>query len=468
MRTAAGAVAFVAGVALVITTVGSVVRATILPRGVPVRVARAVNRILRLVFRVWTGRSPSYERRDQVMAGFAPASLLVLLGVWLVMLGGAFVLMYLAVATTSVTRAIELSGSSLFTLGTATAPGLGPAVLTYAEAGFGLLLVTLLITYLPSIYAAFSRRENMVNLLRVRAGNPPRATSMLVRYHRIEGSGYRLTGLWQSWEGWFADVEETHTSFAILPFFRSPQPDQSWITAAGTLLDAAALWISAVEHPTDPDAQLCIRAGFLALRRIASYFSIPFDPDPSPRDPISISRGEFDAAVAEMGGAGMSVKTDTDSAWDAYRGWRVNYDTVLLRLARMVEAPLAPWVSDRSPVPAFERRASRARRPWAGPRAPGRATGGRPAARPGPRGWGKGRPAGGPGSLGRRPVPPPPRGGGVDGAGSDLDTDAGAPGDGDGPVGFDPELGGDDVGGPPPVGPGQVAGDGEAGERGQG
>ena len=350
MGTAGDVILLLAGIAIVIGTVGSAVRSTILPRGVPVRVSRLVNLSLRAVFRLRAGRSPSYQRRDRIMASFGPVALLALLSVWMLMLFTAFVLMYLAVATPSITTAIELSGSSLFTLGTTSSRHLGADVLTYAEAGLGLLLLTLLITYLPSIYTAFSRRENGVNLLSVRAGDPPKATTMLIRYHRIEDANYRLSSLWQTWEGWFADVEESHTSFSILAFFRSPQPEQSWVTAAGTLLDAASLWVAVVDHPNDPDAQLCIRAGFLALQRIAAFFSIPFDATPAPGDPITISRAEWDQAVAEMAEAGMPLVDDLDAGWKAYRGWRVNYDTVLLNLARLVEAPPAPWVSDRSPL----------------------------------------------------------------------------------------------------------------------
>ena len=350
MGNAGDVVLLLAGVALVVATLGSAVRSTILPRGVPVRISRAINLSLRALFRLRAGRSPSYERRDKVMASFGPTALLALLSAWMLMLLVAFVLMFLAVATHSITTAIELSGSSLFTLGTSSARHLGPDLLSYAEAGLGLLLLTLLITYLPSIYTAFSRRENGVSLLRVRAGDPPRATTMLIRYHRIEDVNFRLSSLWQTWEGWFADVEESHTSFSILAFFRSPQPEQSWITAAGTLLDAASLWVAVVDHPNDPDAQLCIRAGFLALQRIATFFSIPFDATPAPGDPITISRAEFDQAMEEMAGAGMPLLADRDAGWEAYRGWRVNYDTALLNLARLVEAPPAPWVSDRSPL----------------------------------------------------------------------------------------------------------------------
>jgi hypothetical protein len=241
-------------------------------------------------------------------------------------------------------------------LGTTTDPHLGPSILTYTEAGLGLLLVALLITYLPSIYSAFSRRENGVALLQVRAGDPPQAATMLIRFHRIEEAQYRLTELWRQWEGWFADIEETHSTFPILVFFRSPQPNRSWITTAGALLDGAGLWLAAVEHPKDPDAQLCIRAGSLALRRIADLFRVVYDSDPSPDDPISISRSEWDAAMAEMELAGLALKADRDQAWADWRGWRVNYDTVLLNLARLVEAPPTPWVSDRSPVSGSPRR----------------------------------------------------------------------------------------------------------------
>jgi hypothetical protein len=239
----------------------------------------------------------------------------------------------------------------MFTLGTTPAHGLFTSVLTYSEAGLGLLLLTLLITYLPTIYGAFSKREAVVTLLEVRAGSPPTAVEMLIRFHRI-GQVDRLAGLWRRWEQWFVEVEETHTSFPVLVFFRSPQPDHSWVTAAGTVLDAASLWVAAVEHPVDPDAQLMIRAGVLALRRIATQFRVPYHPDPQPDDPITISRYEFDEAWRTMAQAGVPLKDDREAAWRAYAGWRVNYDIVLLNLARLTESPPAPWVSDRSPLDA--------------------------------------------------------------------------------------------------------------------
>ena len=88
--------------------------------------------------------------------------------------------------------------------------------------------------------------------------------------------------VWEEWERWFLDIEETHTSFPAVVFFRSPQPDHSWATAAGAVLDGAALTLSTVDVERDVQAEFCLRAGYLCLRRIADSFRIPYDPTRAP------------------------------------------------------------------------------------------------------------------------------------------------------------------------------------------
>jgi hypothetical protein len=157
-----------------------------------------------------------------------------------------------------------------------------------------------------------------------------------------------LGSLWTSWEAWFVDIEESHTSLASLSFFRSPQPHRSWVTAAGAVLDGASLVLAAVDIEHDSQADLCIRAGYLSLRYIASFFRIAYNPEPSPGDPISITREEFEAAYDELAQAGVPLKADREQAWHDFAGWRVNYDTVLIALAELTMAPYARWSSDRT------------------------------------------------------------------------------------------------------------------------
>lgn len=363
MRVGLETVGFVLSALAVAATVLSAIRAVVLPRATQNLLPRLTTTVVRGLFRVRTRRVADYTERDRLMAMLAPVALVAMLAAWLLSLVGAYSVMQFCFGGRSFESSILYSGSSIVTLGTTADPRFWPSLLSYSEAGLGLLVVALFISYFPSIYSAFTRRETGVTLLQVRAGTPPDPATMMIRYHQIE-ERMELTELWRQWEAWFADIEESHTTFPILAFFRSPQPERSWITSAGAMLDSAAIWVSSVDHPPDPAAQLCIRAGFLALRRVADGFAIPHDPDPTPEGPISVSRSEWEAVMDRMAGAGVAVRADRDEAWRAWAGWRVNYDTVLLRLARLVEAPPAPWVSDRSPIEGRVGRSARTASGW--------------------------------------------------------------------------------------------------------
>jgi hypothetical protein len=357
---------FMAGAILVYITLMSAIKTFVLPRSVNTLITRVVfGSILRL-FTWRQRRMTTYEQRDRHMALFAPIALLALPVVWLVLVLIGYMLMYYAVGVGTLLDAFRISGSSLFTLGFAMDARTQSLVLEFTQAGLGMILIALLIAYLPTMYSAFAKREALVNLLDVRAGTPPSPVTLIIRLHGINGLE-RLGGLWREWEQWFVDVEESHTTFMLLVFFRSPHGTRSWITAAGTILDTASMANAVLDIPREPQADLTIRAGFVALREIAEFFGFAFDPDPAPTDPISITKEEFLSAVDELRAAGVPLKQDMEQAWRDYAGWRVNYDTVLLDLARLTMAPYAQWISDRS-LPArikhhASARAKRAARP---------------------------------------------------------------------------------------------------------
>jgi hypothetical protein len=341
-------VAFVLAALAVAGVIASAVRTFVVPRALPVALSRTVFVVLRRVFAMSVRRKQTYADIDRRMAYYAPASLLALPIVWLTIVLTSFAVMYWAIDQTGWWTAVETSGSSLLTLGFRHPGSRATTSLSFLEAAIGLALVALLITYLPTIYGGFSRRETFVSLMEGRAGNPPWAITMLLRYQAI-GLFDRADELWERAELWFADIEESHSSLASLVFFRSPQPTRSWVTTAGAVMDGASLSLSALDLPNDAHAALCIRAGFLCLRRIADFFDIPYPTDPAPTDPISITRDEFDDALARLERAGTPLKPDREQAWRDFHGWRVNYDSVLLDLAGLTDAPVAPWSSDRSP-----------------------------------------------------------------------------------------------------------------------
>ena len=284
------------------------------------------------------------------MAFYAPFALLSLPIAWLAIIYFGFTLILHAVGVGSWHLALLMSSSSLFTLGSIGSHQLPAAATIAVEAGLGLGLVAMLISYLPTIYASYSRREIKVTGLETMAGSPPFVGTMLNRLAAIDRLEHTEL-IWRDWSEWFADIEETHTSIPALAFFRSPQPERSWVTAAGAVLDAASFIASSIASESHPEAMLCIRSGYLSLRRIGDYFGLPYPPNPAPEDPISVTKSEFEAVFDRLQGAGAPMVADRDQAWRDFAGWRVNYDAVLLELASLSIAPAAPWSSDRSRTP---------------------------------------------------------------------------------------------------------------------
>ena len=347
MTGALRAAEFIGGVAIVVVVLDAAIRTFILPRGSGVRLSRITSRAVRVVFDLAAKAARTYEGQDRAMAMYGPITLLTFPVVWLIGTLIGFTLMFHATTELSWRFSARISGSALLTLGFAVPRSGAQVALVFIEAAIGLTLIALLIAYLPTMYGAFSRREIAVTQLSVLAGSPPSAVELLIRAHAAQLTT-RLESHWAAWELWFVELEETHTSLATLNFFRSPNPHRSWLTASGTVLDAAALQLAAIDVPYSPGAAVCIRSGFTALRAIADFFGVRYDHEPAADDPITVTYEEFVEVCDRLTAGGCAVRTDREQAWRDYRGWRVNYDTPLVTLAGLIMAPFAPWISDRS------------------------------------------------------------------------------------------------------------------------
>jgi hypothetical protein len=338
-----------AGLWLVGAVLLSALRTVVVPRGERPVLTGMVFLSLRRVLDVPLRRATP-ERRERILGRYAPAALVLLAGTWALLVIIGFTPVHWVLGDLSWLEALQVSGSSLTTLGFVSADPAPSRLVEILEALLGLGLVGLLISFLPAIYGAYSQRELLVAQLTTRAGEPPSAATFVIRQNRIGGLD-QLDDTWAEWEDWFSQVEETHSSYPSLVYFRSG-PKRNWITSAGATLDSAAIMLSSVDVPWRPGAALTLRAGFLCLREVADQFLLPYDPDPAADDPISVTREEFDQSWDEMAAAGVPLKADQDQAWVDFCGWRVNYDEPLLGLCALVEPPSAPWSSDRvGPMP---------------------------------------------------------------------------------------------------------------------
>ena len=264
-------VAAVAGALLVLTAGASVIGTLIVPRQVSSWLTRWADRVVDWAFRMATSAIADYRRRDRVLAAQTAAILLAQLAAWLGISFIGYALLLWPFEAAGITSAFTSAGSAMFTLGFAVPAGPVPSAIVFAAAATGLVIITLQIAYLPTLYAAFNRRETEVALLNARAGVPSWGPELLARTHYALGSGVStidtLPDLYTRWERWAADVAESHTTYLPLVRFRSPRPLSSWVTALLAVLDSAALFLalSPKSAPVIP-ARLCLRGGFLVLQ----------------------------------------------------------------------------------------------------------------------------------------------------------------------------------------------------------
>ncbi|HWH31965.1 MAG TPA: hypothetical protein VNU01_04780 [Egibacteraceae bacterium] len=334
------------GAVLVVSTGMSLLGTLVLPRAQRDDVARNVERVVRAALSLLARLRRGYEGKDAVLALHGPLALAGMLVTWLCLLLVGWTMVLWAVTEGSIGDAAREAGSSMFTLGFASRNTWAATIADFLASASGLLVVALLIAYLPVLYAAFTRREALVTMLQSRAGVPAWGPEILAR-HQSVGLLRTLGAFYVDWERWIADVAESHTTYPILVSFRSPHALRSWVTSLLAVLDAAALQHALQGEQAPSQARLCLRMGFTALRDIADVLGIPYDPDPSPDDGITLSYEAFCKGVDRVEGTGFPMMRTREEAWPHFQGWRVNYESIAYAIADMVTAPPAPWSGPR-------------------------------------------------------------------------------------------------------------------------
>ena len=333
--------ASVAGGALLIGTSISVLKTLVMPGGRIGRLFRMVDAAVDHTFRLAVRRVSRYERRNRVLAFQAPVVLAGLLLSWLVayLVGFALVLWP---AVGGFGPALREAGSSLFTLGFASTNRGGPTAIDFMAGAAGLLVVALQIAYLPSLYSAFNRRETEVTLMAVRAREPAWGPELLAR-SRFTITTEELPNFYRQWERWAADVAESHSSYPILLRFRSTYPMASWLIALLAVMDSAALFSAVAPDEVPRQGRLCLTMGFRCLRQLADSVRIPYVADPRPDAGIALTRGEFDQGIERLQSVGFHMQRTPDEAWPHFQGWRVNYESIVYRLAYALDEVPAAW-----------------------------------------------------------------------------------------------------------------------------
>ncbi len=215
-------VGFAAGIAILLLTASSVLGTLIVPRASAPRLTVLITQSVHRSFLLVTDRVADYRARDRIEALNGPALLIALLLAWVALVFLSFALLFWPFVS-SFGGALQVTGSSMFTLGFVLPRGPAPVALAFLCAMSGLVIVALQIAYLPTLYAAFNRRETLVTMLEFLGGVPAWGPEILMRQELIDNTE-RLAWLYERWTEWAADVSESHTTYPQLLYFRSPSP----------------------------------------------------------------------------------------------------------------------------------------------------------------------------------------------------------------------------------------------------
>jgi hypothetical protein len=274
------------GFFLLLTTLWDAFETIILPRRVT-RPYRLVRMFYRVAWGTWSAiyrMIRSDKLRDRYLSYFGPLSLLWLFAIWASCLILAFSMLHWAAGSAIIISGgspsyradLYMSGTTFFTLGLGdVTPGSTLArVITVAEAGMGFGFLAVVISYLPTLYGAFSQRELNISLLDARAGSPPTAAELLRRLSGLSNTD-ALNQYLHDWEIWSAQLMESHLSYPVLCYFRSQHDNQSWLAAFTTVLDVSALIVAYGTGAAKWQAQMTFAISRHAVVDLAEVLRVP-------------------------------------------------------------------------------------------------------------------------------------------------------------------------------------------------
>ena len=341
--------AVIFGIVLSVLVVEDGFETVVLPRRVSrrLRPTQLFYRVDRFVWKSIGHLIRSSARREIFLAYIGPLTLLGLLVFWAVLFVFSFGLLMWGLAlplnapdkTISFLTYVYLSGTTFFTLGlgdVTPVPGVG-RLLVVSEVAFGFIFLALVISYVPVIYQAFSRREQRISLLDARAGAPTTAVELL-RRNCVGNDTQELRTLLHEWEAWCADILESHLSYPVLAFYRSQHDQQSWVEAVTVILDTCALILTCLEGAP----MLAARFTFAAARHVVVDLAQVLNTPPGP-GVNRLSSAEWTRVRERLSAAGLCLKESTASKQELAE-LRATYEPFVSALADRLLVSLPPWI----------------------------------------------------------------------------------------------------------------------------
>jgi hypothetical protein len=294
------------------------------------------------------------RRRSAFLSAFGPLSLLGLFVTWVTGLVVGFailnwgasdaILVNVGGGEVSVWTYLYLSGTTFFTLGygDVTPAGSFGRALAVIESGLGFGFLAAILSYLPALFQAFSRREVSISLLDARAGSPPSAAQLILRAARAENTR-ALQPFLGEWERWAAELLESQLSFPVLAYYRSQHDNQSWLAALTTVLDTCAVMLTQIKNVNTYQEQVTFAIARHAAVDLALVLRAKAPNPTGAADRLSAS--QFAALRQAMESAGVPLR-DLAGAEASLRKLRGTYEPFLQGLGERLLLTVPPLMAE--------------------------------------------------------------------------------------------------------------------------
>jgi hypothetical protein len=360
------------GSALIVLTLVDGFETILQPRRVThrFRFARLFYRSAWSFWRSVAGMISVAKRREAFLSIFGPVSLLGLFASWVIGLIVGFGVLHWSLGTSlhaveaqrSLRTYLYLSGTTFFTLGYGDVTPVRSVgrILAVIESGLGFAFLAVIVSYLPVLSQAFSRREVTISLLDARAGSPPSAAQVLLRVAR-SGNLATIDSFLIEWERWAAELLESQLSFPVLSYYRSQHDNQSWLAALTCMLDTCALLIVGVRDHNTYQAELT----FAMARHAAVDLALVLKTPPLEMEQDRLPAERFQQMRAALNQAKLATHDNADIAGKLAE-LRDMYEPFLNGLSHRLLLTLPPLMADPGAADNWQRSAWTKRTPGIG------------------------------------------------------------------------------------------------------
>ncbi len=391
---------FIIGLFIVIITMVSLLRTVIVPRPLRSSLSGFVMWVVWWITRGISALRRTYRGRDQVLAWTGPVMILMMLLAWLIGFLFGYAMLIYGVSGMNFADAVRQSGSSLLTLGFAGGTTEEQTIIDFIAATTGPVIIAMLIGYLPTIFQTYLEREVLVTTISTIGGEPTWGPEFLARTS-LAGANDESARHFAEWAEWAARLRLTHMTYPTLMYVRGSRANRHYVVALLAMLDAAALKISLTKSDERHDAYRLLLQGSQAFETLYIVLGAPkkgrhripivgnYIPPKGPIDHRSahlpawnnnlravhaasaadssfsmtrmhalqlgldhqrsstLTRDQFDRAVAMMREAGMQIDRDLDEAWAMFRDIRKEYEFPAYGMALKLDVAPAPWSGPR-------------------------------------------------------------------------------------------------------------------------